>query len=174
VINLAAYSVSSARAEKDNHMNTVLYFSPNGVVYETRAYSNADIAELVHDYGLQSLTSADRQFDFWFTPSTQRCGRKVNRSATEMLLATTRFTGKTVPLLRGGVVVATHDSAGDLEGLSLQQLDLLILSNRTLTRRDERLLGRRITREESRRQRTAVDADTATGRWAGQRSVARH
>ena len=24
-------------------MNTVLYFSPKGVVYETRAYSNADI-----------------------------------------------------------------------------------------------------------------------------------
>ena len=45
-------------------MNTVLYFSPNDVVYETRAYTNADIAELVHDYGLESLTSADRQFEF--------------------------------------------------------------------------------------------------------------
>ena len=79
-------------------MNTVLYFSPKGVVYETRAYSNADITELVQDCGLRiSLTSADRQFDFWFTPSTRQCRRKVNRSATEMLLATTRFTAKTVP-----------------------------------------------------------------------------
>jgi hypothetical protein len=155
-------------------MNTVLYFSANGVVYETRAYTNADIAELVHDYGLESLTSADRQFDFWFTPSTRRCGRKVNRSATEMLLATTRFTARTVPLLRGGVVLATHDSAGDLDGLSPQQLDLLIQSSCTLTRRDDRVLGRRITREERHHQRSPVDADAATDRRAGQRPIARH
>ena len=42
-------------------MNTVLYFSTRGVVYETRAYSKADIAELVQEQGLQSLTSSDRQ-----------------------------------------------------------------------------------------------------------------
>lgn len=154
-------------------MNTILYFSPNGAVYETRAYSNADIAELVHDYGLQSLTSADRQFDFWFTPSTQRCGRKVNRSATEMLLATTGFTAKTVPLLRGAVVLATHDSAGDLDGLSWQQLDLLVQRSRAVTRHDERVLGRRITREERRHQRNPVNADAAAGRGAGPRAAAR-
>lgn len=103
-------------------MNTVLYFSPNDVAYETRAYSKADIAELVNDHGLESLTSTDRQFDFWFTPSTRRCQRRPNRCATELLLATTRFTAKTVPMLRGAVVVATHDSEGDLDGLSWQQL----------------------------------------------------
>jgi len=155
-------------------MNTVLYFSPDGVVYETRAYSNADIAELVHDYGLECLTSTDRQFDFWFIPSTRRCSRKVNRSATELLLATTRFTAKTVPLLRGAVVVATHDSAGDLDGLSWQQLDLLIQSSCTLTRRDDRVLGRRTTREERRHRRNPVASDAATGRRAGQRHAARH
>jgi len=144
-------------------MNTVLYFSPHDVVYETRAYSNADIAELIDDYGLQSLTSTDRQFDFWFTPSTRRCRRKVNRSATEILLATTRFTAKTVPLLRGGVVVATHASAGELDGLSWQQLDLLIQNSCTLTRRDDRVLGRRITREARRLQRNPVAADSAPG-----------
>ena len=143
-------------------MNTVLYFSPNDVVYETRAYSNSDIAELVHDYGLESLTSADRQFDFWFTPSTRRCRRKVNRSATEMLLATSRFTAKTVPLLRGGVVVATHDSAGELDGLSWQQLDLLIQNSCTLTRRDDRVLSRRITRDARRQQRNPVADDAAS------------
>ena len=152
-------------------MNTVRYFSPDGVVYETRAYSNADIAELVHDYGLESLTSADRQFDFWFTPSTRRCHRKVNRTATEMLLATTRFTAKTVPLLCGGVVVATHDSAGDLDGLSWQQLDLLIQSSLTLARRDDRMLSRRITREQKHQQRSHAAADD---RRAGKRAVARH
>ena len=154
-------------------MNTVLYFSPNGVVYETRAYSNADIAELVDNYGLESLTSTDRQFDFWFTPSTRACRRKVNRSATEMLLATTRFTAKTVPLLRGGVVVATHDSAGELDGLSWQQLDRLIQNSFTLTRRDDRVLSRRITRER-RQQHNLVAADAATGRRLGQHPVARH
>ena len=155
-------------------MNTVLYFSPNGVVYETNAYSNADIAELVHHCGLESLSSADGQFDFWFTPSTRRCDRKINRSATEMLLATTRFTAKTVPLLRGGVVVATHDAAGDLDGLSWQQLDLLIQSSCTLTRHDDRVLGRRIGRDEKRRQRNPIAADGATGRRAGQRCAARY
>jgi hypothetical protein len=155
-------------------MNTVLYFSPNGVVYETHAYSGADIAELVHDCGLESLTSVDRQFDFWFTPSTRRCRRNVNRSATEMLLATTRFTAKTVPLLRGGVVVATHDSAGELDGLSWQQLDLLIQNSCTLTTRDDRVLNRRTRRDEGRQRRNLVATDAATGRRLGQHPVARH
>ena len=144
-------------------MNTVLYFSRHDVVYETRAYSNADIAELIDDYGLESLTSIDRQFDFWFTPSTRRCRRKVNRSATEILLATTRFTARTVPLLRGGVVVATHNSAGELDGLSWQQLDLLIQNSCTLTRRDDRVLSRRITRDARRLQRDPVATDNAPG-----------
>src|SRR5436305_6363749 len=111
------------RDEWNPPMNTVLYFSPNGVVYETQAYTNADIAQLVHDRGLQCLTSTDRQFDFWFATSTQRSQRRANRGATELLMATTSFTAKSVPLLHGGVVVATHDSAGELDGLSWQQLD---------------------------------------------------
>ena len=155
-------------------MNTVLYFSPNGVVYETRAYSNSDIAELVDDYGLESLTSTDRQFDFWFTPSTPACRRKVNRSATEMLLATTRFTAKPVPLLRAGVVIAAHDSAGELDGLSWQQLDRLIQNSFILTRRDDRVLSRRITRDERRQQRNLVAENAATGVRLGQHPVARH
>jgi hypothetical protein len=165
---------NAARAEQDIHMNTVLYFSPNGVVYETRSYSTADIAELVHNCGLESLTSTDRQFDFWFTPSTQRCQRRVNRSATEMLLATTQFTAKTVPLLRGGVVIATHDSDGDLDGLSWQQLELLVQKNRTLTRRDDRVLRRRIKRGDSLRRRNLDTADVPAPRTLGQRHTTRH
>ena len=64
--------------------------------------------------------------------SRQRCRRKVNLGATEMLLATTWFAAKTVPLLRGGVVVASHDSAGEPDGLDSQQLDLLIQNSCTL------------------------------------------
>jgi len=131
-------------------MNTILYFSSRGPVYETRAYTRADIDRLVADRALQSLSSADHQFDFWFSGSAPGCQRRVNRLATEMLLATTTFTAKTVPLLRGAVVVATHDGAGDLDGLSWQQLDLLARRNRTLSARDERILARRIARDQRR------------------------
>ena len=155
-------------------MNTVLYFSPDGVVYETRAYSRTDIRNLIDNCGLESLTSSDRQFDFWFTPSTQPC-RRVNRSATEMLLATTRFTAKTVPLLRGGVVVATHDSDGDLDGLSWQQLELLSSSSRKVTKRDDRVLNRRIARIHRRQprhqQRSLTVAQATPLRWTARGSV---
>jgi hypothetical protein len=134
-------------------MNTVLYFSPSGAAYETRAYTKADIAQLVSHQGLQCLTSADRQFDFWFTPSTRQCQRRANRIATELLLATTSFKARTVPLLRGCVVVATHDADGDLDGLSWQQLDLLPEKRRSLTKRDERILNRRFARDDRRYRR---------------------
>ena len=136
-------------------MNTILYFSASGVVYETRAYTTADIDTLVHDQGLQSLTSADRQFDFWFSPSTQRCQRRTNLLASELFLATTNFTAKAVPLLRGCVVVGTHDADGDLDGLSWQQLDLLVRRNRSVTDRDRRSSG-------GSRVMTAVDAARRT------------
>lgn len=132
-------------------MNTVLYCSPTGAVYETQAYSKSDIAQLVHDRGLVCLTSTDRQFDFWFTPSTQGCQRRPNQMATELLLATTSFGAEAVPLLRGCVVIATHDADGDLDGLSWQQLDSLAQKNRSLTNRDARVLSRRILRDRRRR-----------------------
>ena len=138
-------------------MNTVLYAATNGAIYETRAYSKADIDQLVQSQGLQALTSFDRQFDFWFSPTSNRCQRRVNRSATELLLATTTLTAKTVPLLRGSVVIATHDADGELDGLSWQQLDLLAMKNRSLHARDLRILERRIVRDE-RSQRRIADA----------------
>lgn len=160
VAEAATAHISDERAEWIIWMNTILYIDTDGVVYETRAYTNGDIAQLVHDHGLQCLTSADRQFDFWFSPTTRRCQRRANQRATELLLATTAFTAKTVPLLHGCVVVATHDEAGDLDGLSWQQLDLLARTSHSLTRRDERVLDRRVSRDERRRRR-AADATTA-------------
>lgn len=143
------------RDEWEFGMNTVLYFSTNGTVYETRAYTEADIDQLVEDRGLHCLTSADRQFDFWFSPSTRGCQQRANRKATELLLATSTFTAKTVPLLRGCVVVATHDEDGDLDGLSWQQLELLVSRRRALSKRDERVLNRRMTRNDRSQQRIA-------------------
>lgn len=137
-------------------MHTVLYCSPSGVVYETRAYGKADIDQLVATQGLQCLSSTDRQFDFWFATSTRRCQRRANTVATELLLATTTFRARTVPLLRGCVVIATHDSDGDLDGLSWQQLDVLAAKNRSLSNRAARVLGRRVARD-ARRQRRSAD-----------------
>ena len=142
-------------------MNTVLYFSASGAVYETRAYTKADIATLVQDQGLHSLSSADNQFDFWFSPSARGCQRRTNQFATELLLATTDFTAKTVPLLRGSVVIATHDSDGDLDGLSWQQLDELARHTRSLSKRDERALIRRIQHDDRRQRRDVVTPQPA-------------
>ncbi|OBI79407.1 hypothetical protein [Mycobacterium sp. E740] len=153
-------------------MNTVLYFSATGTVYETRAYTEADIDQLVHDQGLHCLTSADRQFDFWFSPTTHRCQRRTNHKATELLLATTTFTAKTVPLLHGCVVVATHDEDGSLDGLSWHQLDLLVRKRRALTKRDERALDKRMMRADRREQRNLSNLPTAPVSCARARSAA--
>ena len=59
-------------------------------------------------------------------------------------------------VLRGCVVIATHDSDGDLDGLSWQQLDLLAAKNRTITNRQARVLARRIARD-ARKQRPNAD-----------------
>jgi hypothetical protein len=152
-------------------MHTILYFSLAGCGYETQAYSTADIAHLVHDRGLQCLTSADRQFDFWFTPSPRGCQRRVNRLATELFMATTTFTPRNVPLLRGGVVVATHDSDGELDGLSWEQLDRLVEHNRSVTDRDERIVRRRTLRAELRR--VGTKATRTPLRAAGPRPLVR-
>lgn len=155
-------------------MNTVLYFHPDGVAYETRAYSKADIAQLVHDAGLQCLTSTDRQFDFWFSPSTRSC-RGANETATELLLATTNFTARTVPLLRGCVVVATHDADGELDGLSWSQQDLLVKRACALSRRDERVLRRRIARDgRAQRHDTPVVPAAAAARRSTPRAAVSH
>jgi hypothetical protein len=154
-------------------MNRVLYFCPNGIIYETCAYTRADIAQLVRDHTLESLASADRQFDFWFTPSTRHYHRVANRTATEMLLATTQFTARTVPLLRGGIVVASHDRKGELDGLSSKQLGLLAQRNRSLTRPEHWVLGRRIARERRDEQRRLA-AREATGSAQGHKPTARH
>lgn len=147
-------------------MNTVLYYSVNGAIYETSAYTAADIHQLIHDQGLQSLTSADHQFDFWFSPTTRGCQRRVNRAATELLLTTTGFKARSVPLLHGSVVVATHDADGDLDGLSWQQLALVAERHRALTARERRVLNRRIRRATPR-----PAAPPASGRVPGRRAV---
>ena len=153
-------------------MNTILYFSAAGTVYETRAYTKADIDRLIQDQGLYCLTSSDRQFDFWFSPSTRGCQRRVNRKATELLLTTTNLNAKSVPMLRGAVVIATHDSDGDLDGLSWQQLDQLAAKTRSVSKRDDRILNRRILRDERKRQNTVQPSVPAPVSCARPRAAA--
>ncbi|MCG5434066.1 hypothetical protein LV457_17475 [Mycobacterium sp. MYCO198283] len=148
-------------------MNTVLYLSASGAVFETRAYSNADLAALLDGKGLHCLTSSDGQFDFWFSPAPQRCQRRANRIATELLLATTKLSAKSVPVMHGGVVIATHDSDGDLDGLSWQQLDELVARRSALSKRSKRLLSRRIARDEQRTRPPAAAAAPAGGARQG-------
>lgn len=106
-------------------MFRVLHASHNGRLCVATVRGTGGIAELVRNNQLESLASSDRQFDFWFTPSTRPTHHHVNRTATEILLACTQFTANDIPLLRGDVVVATHDPAGDATGLTQAQLDRL-------------------------------------------------
>ena len=78
-----------------------------------------------------------------------------------------------MPLLYGAVVVATHDSVGDLDGLSWKQLDLLSKRGSTVTRRDDRILNRRI-KQEARRLENQASANVVTGRYVEQRIVTGH
>jgi hypothetical protein len=138
-------------------MNTVLYFSANGTAFETHAFGKTDLDQLIQAQQLQHLTSANGQFDFWFGPTTQRCQRRVNTKATELLMATSSFTAKSVPLLHGCVVVATRDHDGDLDGLSWLQMDRLVESHGAVKPRDARRLGKRALREDSRRLRRKAE-----------------
>ena len=142
-------------------MNTVLFLSASGAIYETRAYTTADITELVNAQGLQALTSADHQFDFWFSPSAGGCQRRVNRTATELLMATTALGAGNVPLLRGAVVIASHDADGDLDGLSWEQLDQLVDRHRGLSAGKLRALCRRMNRDERQRRRVLAARNAA-------------
>ncbi|MGJ6127425.1 hypothetical protein QN239_33130 [Mycolicibacterium sp. Y3] len=103
------------------------YFWPAATASCTRRRVRCvdDIADLIRECDLEALTSGDASIDFWFTPSTRSSHRRVNRKATEIYLATTGFTPRNVPLMRGIVVLAAHDAAGGLASLTDQQIDTL-------------------------------------------------
>jgi len=130
----------------------MLHACENGDLYKVELDSVADIADLVQEDCLESLTSTDCTIDFWLTPSLHAIHRSVNRTATELLLATTRFDARTVPLLRGSVVLASHDGDGNLAGLTETQIRWLV--NSEPTRREEWTLGRRFSNDERAQYRT--------------------
>lgn len=108
-----------------DRMFQVLLASHNGQLYKRHVRCVGDIVDLVRECDLETLTSSDGTVDFWFTPSMHSSHRRVNRKATEIYLATTGFTPRNVPLMRGIVVLAAHDAAGGLASLTDAQIDTL-------------------------------------------------
>lgn len=64
--------------------------------------------------------------DFWFSPWPRPVPRDVNRPATALLLSAGKFTARTVPLLRGRVIVTTHQTDGALAGLTDEQIRAVV------------------------------------------------
>lgn len=75
-----------------------------------------------------SATGIFGELDFWFSPWPGLVPREVNRPATELLLSASSTLGpSTVPLLRGRVLVLTHDADGDLAELTDEQIRAIAL-----------------------------------------------
>lgn len=149
-------------------MTQVLLASHNGQLYKRRVRSVADIADLIRETDLETLTSGDGQIDFWFTPSTHPSHRRVNRNATQIFLATTGFTASTVPLLRGIIVVTAHDPAGELQSLTDTQVQHLAETLDSTSWWQNIVLSRRYTRDhrgQRRQSRAAQKRHLAAAPW---------
>ncbi|WP_293002575.1 hypothetical protein [Mycobacterium sp.] len=131
-------------------MNQILLASHNGSLYELKVLSEFDVADLVRVDRPEVLSSTDGAIDFWFAHNPRVA---VNCGATEMLLASTRFTAHEVPLLRGDVVVATHDAAGKLAGLNDIQIKQLLTTDPS--RQETRILARRFSSDRTAQRRQA-------------------
>lgn len=131
-------------------MFQVLLASHNGQLYKRRVRGVDDIADLIREGDLETLTSSDGTVDFWFTPSTRSSHRRVNRNATEIYLATTGFTARNVPLMRGIVVLAAHDAAGGLASLTDPQIDTLAGHVERTSWWQDLVLARRYARDQRR------------------------
>jgi hypothetical protein len=101
---------------------TYQYLHPEGLGL-VEVTSEDDIAGYLSAGRVESLstTSYFGHLDFWFHP-VGPMSQSVNRPATELLLSATELTARTVPLLRGRVVLTSHDADGELAGLTRQQI----------------------------------------------------
>ena len=139
-----------------------LHASHNGCLYIIDLAGTETIAEFVRNNDLESLSSSDGQFDFWFTPSTRPNHHRVNMAATEIFAAYTDFDTRNMPLLRGNIVITAHDKdTGAPSGLTATQLNVLAHAHSRGRR------GRRLTRRcvrDLHRQRIAAQARHAAAR----------
>jgi hypothetical protein len=145
--------------------------SHNGQLYKRSVLGRDDIVYLIREAHLETLTSADGEIDFWFTPSTHPSHQRINRKATEIFHATTEFGASRVPLLRGIVVLATHTSDGELAGLTDAQMDRLVDALDSTSWRADQVLSARYARAERRRRRSsraATKSASASLTWLTQ------
>ncbi len=134
----------------------VMEINLSGSQFIAAVTSREDIAERVRENHIESLTGSAGDLIFWFTP---RDLYAVNRAATQILWAYTDFDARSVPLLRGNVVVTGRDrESGEPIALSAAQRDEIWAVGPT--GRQRRILGRRCVRA-SRRQRREAKARTA-------------
>lgn len=138
-------------------MFQAIHASHNGRLYRVELQGTGDVADLVREHRLETVTTRAGDV-FWFTPATHSSHTQVNRRATELLLATTTFTARQVPLLRGNVVITGIDTHGDPTGLADPQLHYL--ASVEPDARELWVLSRRYTRDH-RTQRRATRATQA-------------
>lgn len=144
-------------------MMRAVHASHAGDLYLVDIDPPTGIIELVRDTSLETCTTEDR-IVFWFTRSTNRAFMLQNAMATELLLATTRFTARDVPILRGNVVITGRDATGhpaELNNHQLQRLTHSVLSNR-----EKRILTRRFTRDHHTQRRQSIAEQAAATRSA--------
>ncbi|MEC9323738.1 MAG: hypothetical protein VYB90_07870, partial [Actinomycetota bacterium] len=65
------------------------------------------------------------RLDFWFSRWPGPEPRAVNRPATELFMYAANLRPRTVPLLRGRVIVISHDPDGALSGLTNEQISAI-------------------------------------------------
>lgn len=127
-------------------MFQTLHASHNGNLYRVQLHDRDDIADLVREHRLETASSRDNTIVFWFTPATHSSHMQLNKQATELLLMTTAFTARQVPLMRGNIVITGNDGQGNPTELTADQMNRLI--NAEPTGGQEWLLSWRFRRDE--------------------------
>lgn len=133
-----------------------LLASHNEELYRVEPRRADDFAHLVRGQRLQVLSSTDGTLDFWFI---HHPWLRVNRRATVLLMGITRFTARDVPLLRGNVVIATHDAAGQPASLDDDQMMRLVTIRPSW--REDLILRRRLNQDLRARQQIRAATEAA-------------
>jgi hypothetical protein len=100
-----------------------LLASHNQQVYRLTFDSADDIADHIRDTHLKTIPAG--RFNFWVTPSLRTGDQQLNQPATKILFGTGPFTARSVPLLRGTVVVTAREHDGALRSMSEDEVMLL-------------------------------------------------
>lgn len=135
--------------------------SHNQELYAIAVRTPADIADRIGASHIEALSSSDGLYQFWVTPSL-RGGRRLNGPATKLLFALNTFRAIQTPLLRGNVVITSRTTDGAPAALSDEQLRGLLESLRSMGRRAECTIERRIrqaTRADQRARDRAIDPE---------------